>query len=345
MSKLTSNIDIRPHLKLFIGAHKNASTYLQRYLAGNNNILNTFGIHFYPPYEVRQPFVKYINKLSKKADPNFPDKLEDKMQIIQQCNSFINSIRKREEIENVILSDENMIGDCGEIFESDCIYPSCSARLNTLKEFLWEPPKQIYLSVRNFYTFIPSAYCEAIRHRPYIYFKEYIDKLDIEKLSWSKVIQQIISVFPESTIVVWRYEDFKPLFNKIVELMVGAEAAYSLLPTNLEKYAYPSISHKVIEVLDLLVGVLNRLEIYKLLPKLEEMFPKAKGYKSFSPWNDKEALLGSIYSSDIDNIKKISNVHFIDNQTPLMDSQESVSPVGQDEKEDDLIEQEINGNR
>ncbi len=289
-------------IALHLGVHKTASTHLQQLIWKNNPLLAKYGVRFYRPVEMRKTVTPNIRRvLLNKNDKSKVD-----------LQKAISEITSQDNFKRAILADENFIGDTQGIYKQGAIYPDALKRLKVIQEFIEpEKTKQIFICLRDYSEYIPSAYCEYIRHSDFVEFDTYIDKFEYSIDHWLKIVSEIMEIFPLSDICIWEYRKYREIEEKIVNYIVG-EDVYKQFQRLERKIVRSSQSHKAISVMNTLQTVLTGAEIRNISHKIEEEYSKEKGYDRFDPYSviEKEYLKEKT-DREIDEIRKIDRVIYI----------------------------------
>ena len=186
-------------LHLHLGAHKTASSHFQKTLTLLDS-LSPSTIHITRNDVVRTQ-ITHANKFmfSEKRD-EVGAYLEDLL-----CSGY----------ERVVISEENLLGEAKDFLNHQTLYANAHKRLSTFKKLL--PPAvgiTIWLFTRSLDSFLPSMYCEYLRHWYYRPFNEVLGgKVD---QSWLRVIEDIRNVFPKARLNIIDYKSYPDIMPKIV---------------------------------------------------------------------------------------------------------------------------------
>ena len=289
-------------IALHLGVHKTASTHLQNLFAQNYPLLIKRGIYFFGPNEIRQSITMLSNKLS---GGNHAISQNDLTSAIDQLPLGPNAKR-------VIISDENLIGSPRDIFSSGTIYPNALNQLKTFGNSLSHKiVKNIFVCLRSYDQYIPSSYCEMIRHYDYCTFNEYVQNFDHKRHYWIELIDSVHSVFTDANIFVWEFASYNESLARIVNEIADAEIYTELNALN--TISRPSQSAKSIEIRSALIDVLSRQEIKKIGKKIDTEFPKNSENGTFGPYSEIEiSYLKSKHELEMAEIRRMPFVKFID---------------------------------
>lgn len=211
-------------IKLHLGAHKTASTWLQATLTEQNHYLAENGIAFIGPRQLRD--------MTKSA--NFTAFFQTHIDPSAQ---------------HVILSDENLLGAPRGTVESATLYPEAQHNLTRLRGWLGVEPREIYLSIRDYADFFPSIIGQFLASHPRVEadFDGMRDLFRQSETSWITVIETVLAVFPNSKLFLWRYRDLHQIAPELMHHMLGA--AGHNIRIDLERITMPSLTVEAQELL------------------------------------------------------------------------------------------------
>jgi hypothetical protein len=213
--------------KIFIhlGAHKTATTFVQRNLAANADVFEKQGwklIWFQVDYrKARQFFVKLRG--NKKLKPRQEKLLDTAFQQIQNDPG------------DIILTYEGFLGSSS--MQQGKLYASRAVAINILKEKFSGRDIKIGFCIRNFSDYIESTYNYRVSvGQTKASFARYIKSVSVRKLSWFRIIENLSDAFGAENLVLWTYEDFKKdsatAFSKIVQAAGIDAAEIATIPAN-----------------------------------------------------------------------------------------------------------------
>jgi hypothetical protein len=273
-------------LYLHLGFHKTASTHFQGILKATFS--NDKRFLYVGPLAFRK-FTKW------KRDDQFN---------IDYSEAYLKNISSM--TENLILSEENICGETFDIFKHDRLYENIFSRLSSLSEFFNAfEDIEIFVSIRNPISHLPSMYCEALRWRPYrkfhlIYHGNYYQ-------SWVPVIEDIVKAFPSSKINIMLYEHYHEDLPIILKMM-GGTASVAL---ETKKVFRPSFVSRAIKMMGLISCFIPKSFHCKILHLLD-LFLRRIDLEKFQPFNQSEIeVLSKQYLKDIEKLSKIENINII----------------------------------
>jgi hypothetical protein len=269
-------------IALHIGAHKTASTYIQNTLELNMQLLSRNNINYIPLKEMRRSITSKI-KFGK----------INTMMFSKLLKANTDSIR-------LILSDENLIGAPGDLIKQGTIYEKSRSRLSNLCNALGDEDFFVYLSVRNYETFIPSLYLELLRHHSFFSFTEFTRKFNIFDISWYKIVRSLCIKFRQENITLWDFAEFRNIEDEVFSSLIGSQ-----LPiVKLTDPVRPSLSGKAVAALGALHAVLSDDEIRPFVRPISQAFPKGAKYPAFMPFPEDTAMkLRAHFAADMARIR------------------------------------------
>lgn len=94
---------------------------------------------------------------------------------------------------NTLISDENLLSPA-LLRSSSIIYPNAKERItNVLKNFVNKKDITVYITLRPMCDFLPSFYCQLLRHRKkFISYEDWAGHLSLDTLSWHDTFNESI---------------------------------------------------------------------------------------------------------------------------------------------------------
>jgi hypothetical protein len=264
---------------LHIGAHKTATTYMQKTLAINREELAAKGIHYDPLEVLRKNFTNSLQD-PPKGNPEFVAALKDRIKV-----------------QDVIVSEENMPGVPGDLVRNGVYYAHARERLAHIGVLLDVTAPEIFLAVREYSSFLVSMYCEYIRHREFIAFPDYFELYRKSEFSWLKVVGDIAGALPAARLRLWDFSKFRTIEGEVFSAMLGQDAGFLKAP---EGPVRESFSDAAMRSYAALSTVLSHQELKNLINPISRALPKGDVYKAFNPLaEDVVAALKAQYQQDL----------------------------------------------
>ncbi|MDH6267265.1 hypothetical protein M2360_002662 [Rhizobium sp. SG_E_25_P2] len=283
---------LMPRTVLHLGAHKTATTYIQKKFAQSRGILKRHDVHFYKLEQLRKSFTPLV----------YGNKKENVAFIAQMAEMAASG--------NVLISEENILGMAGELVKKGNFYPDVASRVALVIEKLNVEAPVIYICLREYSGFVVSMYCEYLRHQNFIKFETYMDTFRQSGFSWVQVIRDVRASAPKSEIHLWDFAKFRRCEQEILSHMIGFDAA---LLNSQDESVRESFSNIAMDAYEALAPVLEGKEHRKMLQHLSAAFPRGEQYPAFKPLSDQETeFFQKKYADDLAFIsREMEGVSFI----------------------------------
>lgn len=282
-------------IRLYLGAHKTATTHLQGIMLANRAPLAAAGVKLSAPQDVRREWLpayfKAVRALSDTGE--IPGDLAEPLRAWMPATG------------DWILTEENIIGVPIELLNQPGIYPHAGKRLATLRALFPEARLKLFFSVRGYDGFWRSMYSEIVRNRGFLTFEEFWKPKAFAKRSWVDTVAKFAAELPQADIVLWKFEDFGAVQDTALAQITGQAdiapmvAAYKAEPTR------PSLSQKALQVLGDIVPVVGREQGLKLTERINNHYAVAAGHAPFQPFDaDQVAEMRAAYARDLATIRE-----------------------------------------
>ena len=199
-----------------IGAHKTATTHLQRSISKVAEGLATSGVRYYGPKNFRLP--------GRSIFALFGLKDENPAPLRRSPLAQLELLRK--DADHLALSEENFIGVLNSPRRLPVLqrYPHAATRITRLAQAL-ERPIDVLLGMRHPTTFLNSAYCQQLMGGRVVPFERYAQLNTVESVDWLDLVTRLRAAEGVNRLTVWCYEDYAALFDQICAAFVGDKAA------------------------------------------------------------------------------------------------------------------------
>jgi hypothetical protein len=281
-------------IRLYLGAHKTATTHLQGIMLANRAALAEAGVKLSAPQDVRREWLPlYFQAVRALTETGtIPDTLAAPLRAWLPVAG------------DWILTEENIIGVPIELLNQPGIYPHAGKRLAALRALFPEARLRLFFSVRGYDGFWRSMYSEIVRNRGFLPFEQFWKPKAFAKRSWVDTVERFASVLPQADIVLWTFEDFGAVQDTALAQITGQAdtaplvAAYTAEPTR------PSLSQKALQVLGDIVPVIGREAGLKLTERINDHYAVAAGHAPFQPFDaDQVRDMRAAYARDLATIR------------------------------------------
>lgn len=195
-------------LRIHVGAHRTGTTTLQSIIRENDAALSASGIKALTCWgagDRTNPGLRNVTRMVEKASRRrgvlrFLKIREANRELRRQCGD--------DPCELLVLSDENLLGKPFSIPHGTALYPHSRRILTALASVLPASPESIHITVREYASFLTSAYAmSAVYSSNVPRFHEIKRALTRLERGWPDVLVDIQSSFPKSKITFSCYEE------------------------------------------------------------------------------------------------------------------------------------------
>jgi hypothetical protein len=200
-------------IALHIGAHKTATSHLQKTLHNNRKMLSAEGVRVVGPHLLRAKGrnLQAMFNLSWSESPAPRRAPRDQL-------AFLARGHKR-----LVFSEENFVGvladKAGRV--SLPLYPAGPERVAELAA-AWAPIKpQLFVAVRNPASYLASAYSQTLLGGAHVGPRTFRARNDWRLINWADYIAKFRAISDISDIYVWRQEDYDRTQGLILRRLLG----------------------------------------------------------------------------------------------------------------------------
>lgn len=259
-------------IHLHLGVHKTATTWQQQTLRANAALLRDHQVAYLPLQQLRNWMTGRLMTLDAASFP-FEDELRQRFHLAEGT-------------QQVIVSDENLLGSCGEITRTGRVYGRAAARLTRLAELLDGHEVTVFLSFRQYADFLASAYWESLQGtEKYVPFQRFREKLDWDTASWTGLLATVRSTLSPTAIRVWRYEDFRPNAARVLQALAFELPQTPAWPESVERASPSQVS---MDFLAHAAKTLGGEAASQLIEGLTQIAPRSAGFPAYDPWTPEE---------------------------------------------------------
>ena len=213
----------RKSVAFHIGAHKTATTHLQRSFMLQRAALNKAGVRYYGPDSLRAPMCGIADLFGVDVGQA---EITPKRTGPEQREFMLKDGHR------LVLSEENYIGVLhdreGRILTP--LYPRAQERVAALADAVDAGPIDVLIGVRNPASFLISSYGQALMGGLRISFDEYLAMNPLSAINWAGLVARISAIPMVGRIVVWQFEEYRWRFHKICGAMMGDDVQMRIKP-------------------------------------------------------------------------------------------------------------------
>ncbi|MBI1415888.1 MAG: hypothetical protein GC146_01575 [Limimaricola sp.] len=292
---------IQTHLHL--GAHKTATTHLQKLMHANRAALVEAGVRYYGPEFLRRPRRSIGTSFGINPDAvhrNGRSPLEQ-----------LDFLAKGDRL--VVLSDENFAGPlhdgAGNVMVP--LYEGAAARVAALAAALAPNPLHLFLAIRQPTTFLTSAYSQSLFGGVAIGAGGFRDLNPPDRLDWADLVARLAAVPGLAGLTVWRYEDYRAGLPSILEALLGPAAA--VLPAPAAQPANQGLSVRAQKAV--MEWAVHGVE-GPLAQRARRRFPVTEDNPAFDLFEaDGHEAAARAYADQVDRIRALPGVRLLEPAT------------------------------
>jgi len=291
-------------LTLHVGAHKTATTHLQKSLEANRDLLAKSGSALLTPREIRAGKTTLQDRL---ALPFHPLRTQEVLDELRAPHSHL------------LISEENALRAPHPWVKGapKGLYPWGVELISMLAEALPDQAITVALAVRDYAGFYRSFYAQMLLAGRTITFEEFLAHCGYPNTSWRPLIEAFSQVTTVDRLLVWDYADYPSLKSPILEaLCPGIDPSEFIWS---DGRAHEGLSERA--VMDVLTSDLGempkdgsaaRQARAKIAKDARKRFPISPDWPVFDPWSreEKDASLAS-YEADLAEIAKLPKVEIL----------------------------------
>ena len=281
-------------IRMYLGAHKTATTHLQGILMANRDSLAARGVALSAPQDVRKDWLplyfQAVRALQQKG--RIPEKLAEPLRAAMPG------------LGDWILTEENILGVPVDLINHPGLYPHSARRLAGLKALFPDQRLRLYFSVRAYDSFWRSMYSEIVRNRGFLPWAQFWKPEAFAARSWLQTVADFAAVLPEAEIVLWRFEDFRTVMPGVLAELAGTAEVEPLIAAYQPEATRPSLSQKALEILADLAPAIGVPEALRLTERINDHYAVARGHAPFDPFAPEEAAaMRAAYDRDLAAIR------------------------------------------
>jgi hypothetical protein len=280
-------------IELHLGAHKTASTHLQKALRGAS--AGARDICFLGPTEMRAPEIGLEALLARgTADPLGAEAAA--------------ALRGRiGGAAHVLLSEENILGTAHspKMLREGRFYPGSEVRVARLIAGIGGGPVRLHLAVRDPAGFLVSAYCQRLYAGHVLSFATFLDGLAPQAMRWSDLLERLLCVDGVDQCVLWQYEEYQAVMPQIVAGLLPAPLAATVRAE--PGVVHPGLSHAAHAWVIAQAAAGRSPE--RLAREARVLWPKVPGVAAFAPLNPATLdASSSAYAADVTTMAAMPRV-------------------------------------
>ncbi|WP_322890545.1 MULTISPECIES: hypothetical protein [unclassified Yoonia] len=276
-----------------IGAHKTATSHLQRSIRMQASALAARGVHWFGPDRLRQP------RQSVPALLGIDEGQAPSNQFTSLCQTA----------ERIVFSEENYIGVLNVARRRPVTsrYPDAAMRISAVAQAVGRDV-DVCLAIRRPTGFLNGAYCQQLMGGIVTPMAQYRKMNALASVDWADLVARLRAAPGVGQLVVWCFEDYAAHFPAICAALLGPAAAGLVQP--IDRYIHRSLSAAAV------AEVLHRhgsAGLADLGMAARRVLPVEEGYPAFDGFSPAEHAAGdAAYRTQIAAIAAIPEVTLLD---------------------------------
>lgn len=189
---------------LHLGAHRTATTSFQTYLESERRSLAARGVAIWTPERTRSGLFSGLVGRPNEYSP-------ENMIRASRSSGVIRIEAKRlenEGFQQLIVSEENMIGATRDNLREAVLYPSTAERLSNFRVAFADRCVRVGIAIRDYESFWSSALAFAVGRGHRLPSPNDLKTLVRQPRRWREVITDVAQAFPRAEVVVWPFQHF-----------------------------------------------------------------------------------------------------------------------------------------
>lgn len=184
---------------LHIGAHKTATTTIQLNLRDNAVLFQSkYNISYISPTDIQNC---YLGIHFKKLSMGELGDSQAYKESLHEAKSALTALLASQEFQDIIISWEGFLGHSA-LDSYEGIYTHSPKVADSINFLFGDFDLSLILFIRRQDEFIESTYLQQIKENRSISFEEFVDKINIEDLSWLKLVRDFDNYFPNKIKVI-----------------------------------------------------------------------------------------------------------------------------------------------
>ncbi|WP_116598566.1 hypothetical protein [Primorskyibacter marinus] len=283
----------RRRITFLIGAHKTATTHLQRSLQASAKPLMDRGIAAIGPMPLGADLIPFAELAGKRTDHAF-------LQMVAEA--FLS--KYCDDAPHALLMNENIMGQLRPkpLLRGNRLYAPAPDRLERLCALFPDHDLDFGMAIRNPADFLVSAWGEDMKGGTFYPFRDYIRGVDLSRLGWADLVIRLQRATDGRPFTIWQYEEYPAMVPALLKHLLGEEAASQVHLK--DGRLNPGLSADAVALLR--KGGDAGQQAFKAA---QAAFPKSATHPAFDPWDAAtRQCFNASYARDIAAIRALPGV-------------------------------------
>lgn len=138
---------------------------------------------------------------------------------------ILDAVTEVETPRQVLFSNDNFLCPPARVAIGSTLYPLADERMPWIRNLFPTTPTTFAFALRNPVTLLPALHARFAKGEP---FSDYLERLDVDALSWADAVRRMRAAVPDCEMVVWCNEDAPLIWPEILAMLAGIEDASGL---------------------------------------------------------------------------------------------------------------------
>jgi hypothetical protein len=282
---------------LHIGAHKTATTHLQRSILAARAPLAAQGVQVYGPPQLRGEHMTLLRRFDLPGSKDGPGDPQ---------GMFVDMLNDGHRI---VFSEENLIGSLltryGKMAEP--IYPDAPLRIGDLASKVAPKGIDVCLGIRQPTHFLSSAYGQHLMSGGTLPLKKFLWKNPPRIVDWAHLIKRLRETVGVRSLTVWKYEEYREVFDQITQTMLGTDGAALVRP--LDRIVHQGISQEAAAQIEKMHAEGTKSDFWASTRAAYPVGPDSPSFTAFGAIEHAASRVG--YKLQLRKIAAMDGVHLI----------------------------------
>jgi len=182
-----------------LGAHKTATSLVQKYFKAKTKYYRKQGIQFLSREQV-SPYISWGDKIVKNGD---------------KFRDYLNEQAAKTTADHLMFSNENILGR--PFPDREGLYPNHEPIVKSLKAATGAFNTKIVYGIRPQVDFLQSYYLQRVHQGDFMTFNQFLDEIDLDTISWRPMIECLQDTFGKDNVIVLDFSLIKMGQNKFIQ--------------------------------------------------------------------------------------------------------------------------------
>lgn len=198
-------------VSLHLGAHKTASTHLQKSLQKNESLLAENAVRYFGPKFLRHRDHAFLDLFGLRSHGQSVGDRDGPEQVEWLADGA----------STLVLSEENILGPVFNALNPGVLYPQADLKIERFNEKVAPHPVTIFLAIREPSSWLASLYSQRVIGGEFRGFEEFVGDNHPQQLKWSNLVDRLAKIPGDRKVYVWRKEDYPEVAAPVLRRMVG----------------------------------------------------------------------------------------------------------------------------